>query len=1049
MLGPIAAWRDDGEPVPVGGPRQRCVLGALLVDIGKEVPIDRLIEYLWDDDPPRTARSVIQVQVSHLRRTFPDLIVTTPGGYQADVAPDRVDLYRFRGLVNRAQAAEAEEEALLLWDRALQCWRGRPFSGTGSDSLWYALGRPLMEERWAAVVAWAERAFSLRRYDEVVTRLTPVVREDPLRERLQYLLIAALHRSGQRAAALNAYQENRRFLAEELGVDPSAELAELHARILNDTEGQESRLAGAAGPTAPVGEAPAAPRDDLPRDLPDFTGREDDLRELLAVSELGEEAARVYVVSGPGGVGKTSLVVHAAHRMAERFPDGRFFIDLHGFSPERDPVTPEAALGVLLRATGVPPDRVPDALEERSALWRSQLSGHRALVVLDNAAGYSQVSPLLSASSGSLTVVTSRYDLPGVSGAGHLSLSMFDEEDSLALLCTVLGETRVQSERNGAVEVARLCGGLPLALRIIAARMLNRPRWTFDHVRQRLSEQRRRFRELRVDGQSVEAVFELSFHSLGEEQRRFFSLLGVAIGGSFDLHGAAVLLELSPPDTDDLLQELVSVCLLDEHGVDFYRFHDLIGDYARHKAHEVLHEADIEAARWRLAEYYLEMANKAAGFLGPRAHAYELAVQDKSRYDSDITDRDEAVAWFERHQDNLVSVVDFFAEQKAGEHTWQIAESVWRFYASHGRTDHLFVTHEKALAVSKEQGRERGTAVTLIGLGIAQCYAGRYRVALELLDDAAVILEALGDQEGLARVNSNRAMVYERLGRYGEALKTFIEIREIARAKGDLQLEVLQTLNIALMNQAQRNSAEAMREAEYILNQPDRSVVWDLRVSALRVIGEALSDLGDQESAGKYVQESISLSRETGDHSDEIFALNALAIVLRRSGDVEQAIRTHIQALELGGEMSLGSADSEILFELGNTYAQAGKKEEAADSFGRALEFARDRDERYAEARALLGLGTMESPCDSHEAEIARDRLTAALAIFTELGAPGADEARAALQNLGGAIPAPRTGDVPKGTASFESSEPVPPRSSEGVDIPSSGEPGASDRPDQ
>ncbi|MDA2806809.1 ATP-binding protein [Nocardiopsis suaedae] len=946
-----------------------------------------------------------------------------------------MDLHRFRDLAARGHAAGSTEEAVALWERALECWKGRPFSGTGTDRLWYALGQPLVEERWATVAAWAGGAFSLGRYNDVVTRLTPLVREDPLRERLQYLLIAALNRSGQRAAALSAYQENRRYLAEELGVDPSPELADLHERILTDTEGRDAPAADAA-PEPAAAEPPQAPwptsatRNDLPRDLPDFTGRQEDLRELLEAAERGGDGAPVQVVTGPGGVGKTSLVVHAAHLLEHRYPDGAFFIDLNGFSPEQAPASPEAALGTLLRAVGVAPEALPDTLEERSALWRARLAGRRVLVVLDNASGYAQVHPLLAAA-GSFTLITSRHDLPGLSGVGHLSLDMLGRDDSLLLLEMVLGKERVAAEPEDAGEVVQLCGGLPLALRIIAGRMLHRRRWTFAHVRQRLGEERRRFLELRVEGQSVEAVFELSYQSLTEEQRRIFCLLGTMIGGSIDLMGAADLLDIEPPDADDLLQDLVSVCLLDEPSADVYRFHDLIGDYARHKAAAELEGKAADAARWRLAEHYLERANEAAGHLGPRGHDYDLVVTRRSRYDSRFGDRDEAVAWFERHQENLVSVLDYFADRQAGEHTWQIADAVWRFYAVHGRTELLLSTQEKALAASREQGSERGSAVTLIGLGIAQGLAGRYVLALDLLQEAKELLMKLGDDGGLIRVEANLGMVYERLGRFRDAVAALTNVLEHARQVGDTALEYLQILNIGVMRQMIGEHEEAISAGKAVLDGPADVISPDTRAVAFRVIGDSYTGLGDFGQAVAYLEQGISAAQECGDHASEIFALNGLAIAVGGQGEIVRAERLHHEALELSEKASLGSADSEILNGLGLTYVRAGRGEEARDAYEKALRIARERKERYAEGKALLGLGTLRQPKDSREAETARDRLSASTAIFTELGVPEADEARVALKRLGGRVPAPRAESVPEDGAeegSDQVGEPSDPR---------------------
>ncbi|WP_254904137.1 ATP-binding protein [Streptomonospora nanhaiensis] len=944
-----------------------------------------------------------------MRRAFPDVIQTTAGGYLAAVEPDNVDLHRFRGLVARAEAADDPAEAVVLWDKALGCWRGNPFSGTGSEHLWYAVSQPLLEERWAARTAWAQCAFSLHRYSEIITRLTPLVREDPLRERLQYYLIAALYRSGQRAAALTAFQETREYLAEELGVDPSPEVMELHQQILRDTESGPGRLAGAidlSRVAEPVASPPAAdpaerprdfvPRNDLPRDIPDFTGRERDLERLLALGKRDEGRAEIAVITGPGGAGKTTLAVHGAHRLAECFPDGQLFIDLYGYTVEQDPITAVSALGSLLRAIGVQPDTIPESVEERAALWRASLAGRRVLIVLDNAANFAQISPLLAAAPGSLTIVTSRQDLPGVSGAQYIALGMLGPESSLRLFSTVLGEDRVAHEEAEAREVVRLCGGLPLALRIVAGRMLSRPRWTFQHVKLRLGEHQRMFRELRIDGQSVEAVFELSYQSLNDEQREAFLHLGVMIGGTVDLHGAAALLDRDPPEADDLLQELVSVCLFDEPSVDVYRFHDLLGAYAREKAATDLPEGEAAAARRRLADHYLDMANRAADMLGPRGHHFEVDSQKSSRYQSRLANRTEATTWFERHQDNLASAVDFYAASGLDDEAWQLADSLWRHYANHGQTELLLSTQEKALAASRAKGNERGSAATLIGLGIAHCLSGRFQHALGLLNEARDILAAIDDERGQARVYSSLSVVYDRMGRFHDALSCAWKVFEYAVSVGDRALEGLQRANIAAMYQVLGDYDKAVEFCESALKIKHEEGQYETSAQVLRILGEVNTQQDNLERAFSYLSEALKLAQLIGSQRDEIYIRNAMAVALRRKGDIEAAIESHLLALDMGEETGQHSADAEILTELGATYAEAGRFEEARQAQESALDLARKREERHVEGRALMRMGTL--PPEVVDRERAIEFLAASAELFSGLGAPEAQQAHDALQ---------------------------------------------------
>ncbi|MFC4564045.1 BTAD domain-containing putative transcriptional regulator [Nocardiopsis mangrovi] len=1010
VLGPISAW-SDGETIPVGGPRQRCVLGVLLVDLGKEVTVDRLIEYLWDDNPPRTARSVIQVQISHLRRAFPDVIQTTAGGYMAQVQADRVDLHRFRRLVAEAQRAQRPADALLLWDRALSCWRGQPFSGTGSDQLWYAVSQPLLEERWAAIAAWAECAFSLLRYSDIVTRLTPLVREDPLRERLQYLLIAALHRSGQRAAALNVFHETRGYLAKELGVDPSPEVMELYQRILQDSDvvsGEpqshfnDDSVYSDTEPGGPFSEGSAAPdfqsRNDLPRDIPDFTGREYDLRELLRIGGQAAERAEVAVITGPGGAGKTTLAIHAAHKLAANYPDGQLFIDLYGYTVDREPLAALGALGALLRAVGAEAETLPESLEERSALWRSMIVGKRLLVVLDNAVNFAQVSPLLPASPGSMTLVTTRNDLPGVSGARYFSLDMLSAETSLQLFSTVLGPERVEREQEQAQQVAQLCGGLPLALRIVVGRMLSRPRWTFAHVAQRLGEQQRRFRELRIDGQSVEAVFELSYQSLNTVQRTTFMLLGMMIGSSIDLHGAAALLGEDPPTADDLLQELVSVRLLDESGVDLYRFHDLIGAYARQKALADINSAETEAARLRLADHYLDMADRAADLIGPRGHEYEVSANGASRYRRELTSNKEAVSWFRRHQANLAPAVDFYAALGDGEKAWQLADSLWGFYALHGQTELLVAIQERALSISRAQKNDRGSAVTLIGLGITHCLAGRFELSLKLLNEARDILKVVTDPRGEARVAGNLGVVYERMGRFHDALACFHQVLDYALSVGDVRLSAVQRNNIGMLYLTLGDIPKVVEYSEAALQTDLGDGLPRIAAISLRQLGEASAQQGDFAGAFKKLGEALHYAQITETPQQQIFIHNALGVAQRGAGDTEAAVASHTRALELSEETAQYSGAAEILVELGVTHARAREPGQALLALERARTLAVERSERYMEGRALLAIGQL--PRGTVDRATAMAGLSTALTIFRDLRVPLTEEAQTALDRI-------------------------------------------------
>lgn len=993
VLGPIAAW-SDGRPVSIGGPRQRCVLGALLVDIGREVTVDRLITYLWSDDPPRTARSVIQVQVSHLRRLLPDRISTTAGGYVLDVDPESVDLHRFRRL--RDEAARAEPEAAMeLLGRALAHWRGVPFSGVGSESLEHAVVTPLGEERWAALTAWATCALELGRYDEAVSRLTPLAGEEPFRERLHHLLITALWRANEKARALAAYEDFRARLADELGVDPGPELVALHGRILQEDAEQVRRA-----PTEQTeSEVRYRIRNDLPRDLPDFTGRRDALQRLEEVSLSYRGRAEVCVITGPGGEGKTTTAVRFGYESAKRYPDGQLFIDLYGYTAGKEPLDASSALGSLLRAVGVAPETIPDEPEERAALWRATLMGRRTLLILDNAVSYAQVSPLLLSSPGSLTLITSRNELSGLSGARFLSLGMFDEESSLELFSRVLGEVRVREEEDVAREIARICGGLPLALRVIAGRMLSRPRWTFEHVVRRLTEQNRKFRELQVDGQSVETAIDLSYRSLTDEQRHAFLTLGLMIGNVIDLAGGAALLEGAVGESDDILQELVGVCLLDEPQGDVYRMHDLIREFALNRAVDEFGADRVERIRTRLAEHYLATAQHAAELLGPRA--LEDGERLKQGYRTELLSRTDAEAWFDRHRENLADTIDHFASHDKGEYAWRMAESVWRFYALHGQMGLLISSQERALQISDRQGNLRGRAVTLIGLGIGHYFSGRFDDALRMLVEARDLLTRVGDSRGIIRALANLGMVYERVGRLRESAEAIQGVLDHAVSLGDRRLEALQWGNLAVVRQSLGQHRDALHCAEQALAKTSKEDHQESTALVKRVMGEAKVGLGDVDGALRDLDEALELSHRLGLVGSQIYVHNSLGIAYRVAGCPDEAVEAHRAALTLAEESGDRSGDAEILTDLGITHAEAGHHEEAAAALEKAHALALERDERYTVARACLALGTLPAPTVA--AARAEELLRTAAEILTEVGSPDAERARAALADRFGA----------------------------------------------
>ncbi|MGW5052764.1 BTAD domain-containing putative transcriptional regulator [Actinokineospora sp. NPDC004072] len=540
MLGPVGAHAGGRRVAPVGA-RQERVLAALLLDAGRVVPVSRLVDVVWDGEPPATASRQIRNVTTGLRRTLvaaglpPDALTAVGPGFA--LHPPEFDLRAFDHHVERGAYAEA-----------LACWRGPALAGIGSPAL--AGAAAALDERRLSVLH-LRLAEQVAAGHDVVAELTDLVARHPLVEGFTALLMRALHHQGRQADALAAYHATRRRLVDELGVEPGADLRAAHQHVLG---AEPTSLA--AEPTRPCY---------LPAEIPDFTGRAAELAAVVAALPTP------VVIDGMAGVGKTALAVRAAHRAAGRFPDGQLYVDLHGYTPGRERVAPGDALGTLLWQAGVPAAAQPPGVDERAALWRARTAGRRLVVLIDNAADAGQVLPLLPGAPAA-AVITSRRRLVEVDGAVPVPLDPLPAGEAAELFAAVAGRPDAG--------VAELCGNLPLAVRIAAARLRQRPQWTADGLAARLGRERDRLAELRVGGRDVAATFQLSYRELDAARQRMFRLLGSHPGGVITAPAAAALAELPVAAAERLMEDLLDAHLVEpEHGG--YRLHDLLAEFAR------------------------------------------------------------------------------------------------------------------------------------------------------------------------------------------------------------------------------------------------------------------------------------------------------------------------------------------------------------------------------------------------------------------------------------------------------------------------------------
>ncbi|WP_394618649.1 BTAD domain-containing putative transcriptional regulator [Lentzea sp. JNUCC 0626] len=554
LLGTVGAWRGD-QAVQLGHGRRRCVLAALLVDANQVVSAEQLLDRAWGDGVPRQGRDTLYTYLSRLRQVFRGLdveITRRSGGYVLAVDPQSVDLHRFRGLVARGRSESALTSRLALFDQAVALWRGEAFAGMGTPWL-DNVRENLVKERFGVDLDRVDLRLALGRHGELVTSLAAAVREHPLDERLTRQYMLALYRSGRQAEALAAYQALRDRLADALGVDPLPEVQRLHTALL--------RQAREVAP--PVDVQPPA---QVPGVVPHFVGRAEELREL---------GRPVSVIVGTAGVGKSALAAQWAHLHSAEYPDGQLYVNLRGYDAA-EPMCASVALEGFLRALGA--ERIPPGLAERSALYRSALAGLRMVVVLDNARSVDQVRPLLPGRHGGVVLVTSQDDLTGLvvrNGAHRITVGRLTERESLDLLRQMRGD-RVDAELPAAVEVARRCAGLPLALRVAAQRSARLADVVVAlNVLGDLD-------ALDVPGDpasSVRSVFSWSYQALPRSAARLFRLLGSRPAHS--AAAAAALAGVDLPAARRSLDVLRAAHLVEQTAADRFEMHDLLRRYAQ------------------------------------------------------------------------------------------------------------------------------------------------------------------------------------------------------------------------------------------------------------------------------------------------------------------------------------------------------------------------------------------------------------------------------------------------------------------------------------
>jgi DNA-binding SARP family transcriptional activator len=941
LLGPLLV-RDGTRQVTVSAPRQRVLLAALLLSAGRVVSLDDLAEMLWEGQPPAGARSALHSAVQRLRSTLgpsgAGLIETRPPGYLLKVGDGDLDVRQFSVLAARGNAAAGARswaQAASLLREALGLWRGEPLADVPSQLLRDHEVAPLQDQRLQALVARIDADLHLGRHGEVVAELRQLAADHPLQEQFHAQLMLSLYRTGRQADALAAYQDVRRILASELGIDPGPELRRLHQRILAaDTdllpaeagEPARSALPGSALPRSALPRSagapesppplhrrdPAATQNVVPRQLPaatrHFAGRAEALAALTALAaETAETAGAshstvISVIDGTAGIGKTTLALRFAHQVAELFPDGQLYVNLRGFDPAGPPMTPAEAVRLFLDALAVPASRIPASLDAQAGLYRSLLAGQRMLVLLDNARDVDQVRPLLPASPGCLVIVTSRTQLTSLvaaEGAFPLTLDVLADGEALELLTLRLGPQRVTGDPAAADELIQLCARLPLALGIAAARSASQPGLSLAALAAELRETPGRLDALDA-GQAaanVRAVLSWSYQQLDATAARLFRLLGLHAGPDISAAAAASLAGLPLPEARRRLGELTRAHLLAEHAPGRFSCHDLLRAYAAELTQSADSTAEQRAAEGRMLDHYLHTAHSAAVLLHPTRRPILLAPALPGVTPEQLADTGQALAWFEAERPVLMAAAERALDDGFDTHAWQIAWALSRFLDTRGRWHDWAVTGQIALAATQRLGDQAAEAGARQRLGYAIGRLGRYEEAHAHLARALRIHTEQGDHAAQANAHNSLAVTLNSQGRYGEALGHAEQALKSYTAAGD-------------------RPGQAM---------------------ALNSVGWFHAVLGDHEQAVSCCEQALERFRALGSRDGMANALDSLGYAHQQSGNYPAAIACCVRALGLHRENGSRWGAAETLGHLGDAHRAAGRPAEARTAWEEAL----------------------------------------------------------------------------------------------------------------
>ncbi|WP_185845983.1 BTAD domain-containing putative transcriptional regulator [Kibdelosporangium aridum] len=891
-----------GDTANLGPARQRCVLAAMAVDVGRVVPVERLIDRVWGDDPPVRARAVLSTYTSRLRHALTALqagrIVQRAGGYLLEAGKNAVDLHRFRELCAQARAeAGDDEQVVTTLTEGLRLWRGEALTGLHGD--WVTVERNrLHEERLAAQYDLIDSQLRLGQSADLIAELTMRTANDPLDERVAGQYMLALYHSHRPADALKHYQRTRTRLVQELGVEPSDNLRQLHQRILADDPALSPPMVlGASASTRQPD--PRVPRQ-LPADIPRFVGRD---RYLVALDELstlvtGAGHPVVITLDGAAGVGKTALAVRWAHRAGHRFPDGHLYVNLCGHVPQ-PPMKPADAAAALLGSIGTPADQIPSTLDGRSAMLRTALAGRQMLILLDNARHSDQIRPLLPGT-GNLVLITSRNQLRSLTireGARRVTVDTLDAEESEQLLTqSTPGSAGIDET---VPQLLQLCQGLPLALAIAAERAAREPA-AFPMERQYALDVLDSGDDATTD---LRAVFSWSYDALSADTARMFRLIGTAPGIDISVPAAAALADVDTARARHLLDQLVATNQLHHKRPGRYQLHDLLRAYGAERSAEQDSPEQRSAAYRRLLHWLLHTAFNAR----PHLQASDSGLVPLPAI-ADIAapafvDQRHMLEWSAGERHNLIAGVRLAYDEGFDDLCWQLAYATWPalFLASawHDAQD----MYRLGLAAAQRCGDQTGQAHMLDGLGNAHRFDRRHLHAIEAHQQAIALFSDTNNVRGCALALSNLGASYRDVGRYEEALACCRKAYALSRECGEPGTMAISLRRIAETLTADGQPMDALPAGRQCLDLYRE--VGHLRgeATALQALAGVHFSTDRPETAIDHYRAAASVYRGLGDRRRQASTLTRLGECLSRTHRTGESREVRQQAMKIFEEL--------------------------------------------------------------------------------------------------------------------------------------------------